>query len=875
MLKLGFFLLLTIVYLKSNVHCAGLIEVFEWKQMDYEEKGTTQIGGPNHQHNHQHHHMHNHHNHGKPRARPPTSAARPQSYIPYNNIPMGVSHHDGRLIIAVPRRRLGIPSTLNYIDLKTVGSNRSPKLRAYPDFATNQFRMTPNSNQIISVYRTEIDVCNRLWFIDTGNLELPNNNTQIQRPSIWVIDLKTNKKVARFEIPESIVLSGTGFPSITVDVERTACDKAFAYIPDIYSYGLYVYSLEQNHMWSFSHHFLHFDPTQGHFNVGGQDFEWTDGIFSIALGNKNPDGFRTAYFHPLASSTEFTVSTEVLRNESNAARSSHGQDFKILGSRGLAKQTTTHEFDPETGIIFYAEVMTNGVGCWNTKTTDFSANNHGIVAQDPETMIYPSDVTIDQEGTLWVMTNSMPIWIYSTMDPNIVNFRIWKQNVKDAAANTVCEVQKSNIFHYAYAFVLKEMLKFVFVLILATVCLKIDVHCIGLTEVFEWKQIEYEHLGNFDTQPDSYIPYNNVPMGVNHFNGKLFITVPRRRLGIPSTLNYIDLKTIGLNRSPKLRPYPDMETNQLTDTPDANRIISVYRTEVDVCNRLWFIDTGNLEIPNDKRQIQRPSIWIIDLRTNKRIHRFEVPESVVLSGAGLASITVDVDSSACDAAFAYIPDLVHNALRVYSLEENRMWTFNHNSFHFDPTQNQLNIGGHNFSWNDGIFSITLSNPKRDGFRIAHFHPMASTHEFSVSTRILQNESLAARSDHGEDFKLLGTRGPQKHSTMHEYDPKTGIIFYAEIMKNGVGCWNTMAKGFSASNHGQVATDPDRMIYPSDLTIDKDGTIWVMTNSMPIFIYSQLDTNAVNFRVWKRKVKDAVENTVCEPETHRRRTSSYH
>ena len=53
-------------------------------------------------------------------------------------------------------------------------------------------------------------------------------------------------------------------------------------------------------MWSFSHHFLHFDPTQGHFNVGGQDFEWTDGIFSIALGNKNPDGFRTAYFHPLA-----------------------------------------------------------------------------------------------------------------------------------------------------------------------------------------------------------------------------------------------------------------------------------------------------------------------------------------------------------------------------------------------------------------------------------------------------------------------------------------------------------------------------------------------------------------------------------------------
>lgn len=61
----------------------------------------------------------------------------------------------------------------------------------------------------------------------------------------------------------------------------------------------------------------------------------------------------------------------------------------------------------------------------------------------------------------------------------------------------------------------------------------------------------------------SYIPYNNVPMGVTHYKGRLFVTMPRRRIGIPSTLNYIDLQKDGKHHSPKLYAYPDFETNYL------------------------------------------------------------------------------------------------------------------------------------------------------------------------------------------------------------------------------------------------------------------------------------------------------------------------
>lgn len=99
---------------------------------------------------------------------------------------------------------------------------------------------------------------------------------------------------------------------------------------------------------------------------------------------------------------------------------------------------------------------------------------------------------------------------------------------------------------------------------------------------------------------------------------------------------------------------------------DAQRIISVYRPRVDSCNRLWFVDTGSLEYPNNTIQIQPPSIWIFDMSTDLLIRRFEIPSANVRNdGHGLASITIDIDDNACDDAFAYLPDLVNYRLHVY------------------------------------------------------------------------------------------------------------------------------------------------------------------------------------------------------------------
>lgn len=83
-------------------------------------------------------------------------------------------------------------------------------------------------------------------------------------------------------------------------------------------------------MWSISHSFFGPDPLHGDIEIDGGKFQIpNDGIFSIALGPCDHDGYRNAYFHALSSVTEFYVSTKILKDEAACARFYHGNDLKV------------------------------------------------------------------------------------------------------------------------------------------------------------------------------------------------------------------------------------------------------------------------------------------------------------------------------------------------------------------------------------------------------------------------------------------------------------------------------------------------------------------------------------------------------------------
>ncbi|PSN56703.1 Protein yellow [Blattella germanica] len=394
----------------------------------------------------------------------------------------------------------------------------------------------------------------------------------------------------------------------------------------------------------------------------------------------------------------------------------------------------------------------------------------------------------------------------------------------------------------------------------------------NIEDVFHWKFVDFhfpdEDSRNKSIESKAFIQANNLPLGVERWHDKLFVTVPRWKAGVPSTLNYISLKET--DKSPKLIPYPDLASNTLpenkieeTDVENGTHIISVFRIRADACDRLWVMDTGVDDVVGEYRQLAPPRILVYDLHNDTLIHSFTFNHEHVKEDSFFANINVDVESDNCDDAYAYIPDLGSYGVVVYSLKDDDSWRIKHHYFHMDPLQGNYSVGGVNFHWTDGIFSFALSPRQEDGFKTAYFHALSSTHEFSVSTKVLRNKTIATDPHNFEEFKQLGYRGPNSQATASFLDESTGVVFYTQVNRNGVGCWNSKSKEYTPQHQHLVVSDDETFVFPNDLKVDHDGNLWVLTDRLPVFIYKELDPEKVNFYIFKGVVKDLIKGTVCD------------
>lgn len=68
-------------------------------------------------------------------------------------------------------------------------------------------------------------------------------------------------------------------------------------------------------MWAFGHPYLKYEVELTKYDVASFKYQWKDGLFSVTLGLRGADGYRKAFFHPMASNAEFVVNTKILQNE--------------------------------------------------------------------------------------------------------------------------------------------------------------------------------------------------------------------------------------------------------------------------------------------------------------------------------------------------------------------------------------------------------------------------------------------------------------------------------------------------------------------------------------------------------------------------------
>lgn len=143
--------------------------------------------------------------------------------------------------------------------------------------------------------------------------------------------------------------------------------------------------------------------------------------------------------------------------------------------------------------------------------------------------------------------------------------------------------------------------------------------------------------------------------------------------GVPSSLNYVNLTNAQNEKSPKLIPYPDWNTNFIkidsknttnqTESVTSNSpappaspplaaaavtksedkllendatIVSTFQIRVDECNRLWIMDTGSTEIHAAK--ITRPALVIFNLITNEVIRRRALYDNHIRKNSFFANV---------------------------------------------------------------------------------------------------------------------------------------------------------------------------------------------------------------------------------------------
>ncbi|CAH0564842.1 unnamed protein product [Brassicogethes aeneus] len=384
----------------------------------------------------------------------------------------------------------------------------------------------------------------------------------------------------------------------------------------------------------------------------------------------------------------------------------------------------------------------------------------------------------------------------------------------------------------------------------------------NLRVAFEWKVVDFlypsQEERSLALQNKAFIPENNIPMGLEVYKDRLFITIPRWRPGVGASLAYIYLNDTLDN--PVLRPYPNWEAHKMRSNDESPEIVSPFRIRADQCGRLWVLDTGFTDIAEDTlRDLRPPRLLVYDLHNDELLRTHTIPLDQKNNDSFFANIAVEDHD--CEDSYAYLADLNKPGLVVYSWKSQSSWLVKNNYFHFDPLAGALNVSGVEFVWSDGIFGLALSGPDSEGFSTLFFHPMISYNEYSVSTRILRNETLASRSFH--EFKLLGSRGPRSQSGASFFHKKSNVLFYALINLNAVACWRTTNPHYDMISQGRIFMSNETMVFPNDIKVDNEDNVWVLSDKLPIFLYKNLDYNEVNFRILTAKVADAIRGTTCD------------
>ncbi|HLL90507.1 MAG TPA: L-dopachrome tautomerase-related protein [Tepidisphaeraceae bacterium] len=311
-------------------------------------------------------------------------------------MPTGVAvSRFGRVFVCFPR--WGDPVE------HTVGEVKGDRVVPYPDDNVTKLQPRYANNTFVSVQSVRVDAKDRLWILDTGNINFGTNYPG--GPKLVCMDLGTNKVVRQYNFPDDVALATTYLNDVRLDLTRGA--EGTAYVTDSSDKGpngIIVLDLATGRSWrKLSGHpsvtpDRQFVPTvEGEplkARVPGQPEAFLRiGSDGIAL---SADG-KTLYVCPLASRRWYAVPTDALSHE-DRGQGSVAADVRELPRRDFASDGL--ESDAQ-GRVYLTDYEHNAVRRWTPGDAKFET-----IAADPR-MIWPDTLSLGPDGWLYVVANQL------------------------------------------------------------------------------------------------------------------------------------------------------------------------------------------------------------------------------------------------------------------------------------------------------------------------------------------------------------------------------------------------------------------------------------------------------------------------------------
>jgi hypothetical protein len=376
-------------------------------------------------------------------------------------------------------------------------------------------------------------------------------------------------------------------------------------------------------------------------------------------------------------------------------------------------------------------------------------------------------------------------------------------------------------------------------LLLAT--LIVGVKCVAQLRaqtLFEFNSVPFDWLSQSQEQQFIAQGWYNVSncaiAGVKSVLGRVFVTVPRWKRGVPATLLTFDA------RRQVFMPFPDWQSQAYNNpTP---LFMNIQSMEIDPLGRMWVLDVARMNF------LEAPQYWVdgtptlvlLDVAKGRVLDQFAFDPSVLSPNASFANdIVVDWRND-----IAYISDTWGDGgLVVVDLRQRVARRFDHVSCHGNPKcvmdfpEGKLPAA----SPSDGI-ALT-----RDATQL-YYCSISTTDLWTLDATVLRDFSQPLSAVAATVTRVGDKLGYSDGLAM----TNSSTLFFGDLTEARIVATTDLTQ-FGASTN-VVASKTGAMEWPDTFAFDDlTGSLLFTSNKLQLFLNGtmQFGPNAgINFRLWQ-------------------------